>query len=88
MDVPAEIFNPRTERWTTVSMMSVPRLYHATAILLPDGRVLTAGTDEMWNPDPFHEAELRLEIFSPPICSEEHDRRSQTLRLPPATVLR
>jgi hypothetical protein len=62
----AEIYDPVTDIWTTVCPMTVPRLYHATAILLPDGRVMTAGTDSMWNPDPFHEAQLRLEIFSPP----------------------
>jgi hypothetical protein len=46
--------------------MTVPRLYHSTALLLPDARVMTAGSDSMWNPDPFHESQLRLEIFSPP----------------------
>ena len=44
----------------------VPRLYHATAILLPDGRVLTAGTDGSWNPPPYSVGELRIELFSPP----------------------
>ena len=62
----AELYNPVTNTWTTLCAMNVPRLYHAIALLLPDGRVMTAGTDSVWNPDPFHEPELRLEIFSPP----------------------
>lgn len=62
----AERYNPVTGTWTTMAPALVPRLYHATALLLPDATVLTAGTDSMWNPDPFHHGELRLEIFSPP----------------------
>jgi hypothetical protein len=61
-----EIYDPDTNTWTQMHRMQVPRLYHATALLLPDGRVMTAGTDSMWNPDPFHESQLRLEFFSPP----------------------
>lgn len=62
----ADLYDPETDRWTTLCNMRVPRLYHATALLLPDARVLTAGTDSMWNPDPFHEAQTRTEFFSPP----------------------
>jgi hypothetical protein len=40
---PAEMWDPATGAWTTLAAMSVPRLYHSTAVLLPDGRVLTAG---------------------------------------------
>jgi hypothetical protein len=62
----AEIFDPRTETWKTVANALVPRLYHATAILLPDGRVLTAGTDGSWNPPPYNVGERRIELYSPP----------------------
>lgn len=62
----AEIYDPEANLWTTVCTMQAPRLYHAIALLLPDGRVLTAGTDSQWNPDPFHVSELRLELYSPP----------------------
>jgi hypothetical protein len=41
-------------------------LYHSTAILLPDGRVMTAGTDEASNIEPYKKSELRAEFFSPP----------------------
>ena len=41
--LPAEIWNPDTETWTTVDSLTNGRLYHSTALLLPDGRVLMAG---------------------------------------------
>lgn len=62
----AELYDPAANTWTTMAEMSIPRLYHATALLLPDGRVMTAGTDILWNPDPFHDSERRVEVFSPP----------------------
>lgn len=55
-----EMFNPSTERWTTLSAASVPRVYHQVALLLVDGRVWTAGstpTRSRW--------ELRTEFFRP-----------------------
>jgi hypothetical protein len=61
-----EIFDPATGAWSPVCARRVPRLYHASALLLPDGRVLTAGSDETYNIEPFHKHELRIEIFSPP----------------------
>ena len=39
----AEIWSPTAETWTTVASMATPRLYHSTALLLPDGRVLVSG---------------------------------------------
>ena len=39
----AEIWNPETTNWTTMASMTVPRLYHSIAALLPDGRVLVGG---------------------------------------------
>jgi hypothetical protein len=50
-----EIFDPVSETWTTDVPMQVPRLYHSTALLLPDGRVWVAGTD----------GETRMEVYSP-----------------------
>lgn len=57
----AELYNPRTGTWSTLASASVPRLYHSVGLLLPDGRVLSAGSNI--NSDDY---ELRLEIYSPP----------------------
>lgn len=56
-----ELFNPKTRQWTAMAPMQVDRLYHANALLLPDGRVMTAGS----NPERGMN-ELRIEIFHPP----------------------
>ncbi len=41
--LPAEIFDPATETFTVLPAMQVPRNYHSIAMLLPDGRVVSAG---------------------------------------------
>jgi galactose oxidase len=55
----AELWNPATGQWTTMASNTVYRGYHSTALLLPDGSVLTAGGDKA-NPG------KSAEIFSPP----------------------
>lgn len=57
----AEIYDPEAERWDLAAAARVPRLYHSVALLLPDGTVITAGS----NPARGDE-ELRLELFYPP----------------------
>ncbi len=54
-----ELYDPDTGAWQMVAPMSVPRGYHSTAILLPDGRVLSSGTT------PFGFWELRMEVYWP-----------------------
>ena len=39
----AELWDPETELWTLLPSERIPRLYHSVAMLLPDGRVLSAG---------------------------------------------
>jgi hypothetical protein len=41
----AEIFDPSTGTWTLMAAQTAPRAHHSTAVLLPDGRVLSAGHD-------------------------------------------
>jgi hypothetical protein len=38
-----EIWDPDTERWSLMASMGDYRMYHSTALLLPDGRLLSAG---------------------------------------------
>lgn len=63
---PVEIFDPNTGAWTQMCPLRVPRLYHSTALLLPDGRVMVGGKDGLFNLPPFKYPEHRIEIFSPP----------------------
>lgn len=59
---PAELWSPTTGTWTTLASNSVNRSYHSTSILLPDGRVLHAGSgDGAGAPN-----ETNAELFSPP----------------------
>jgi hypothetical protein len=61
-----ELYDPLSGKWNRTCTMRVPRIYHSTALLLPDGRVLTAGRDHEYNDAPYDYPERRLEIFSPP----------------------
>jgi hypothetical protein len=40
-----EMYDPATGTWTAMAAHQASRMYHATALLLPDGRVLSAGQD-------------------------------------------
>jgi hypothetical protein len=62
----SELYDPKTNTWKSMAETRIPRLYHATALLLPDGTVMTAGMDEEFNPEPFHYPEYRIEVFYPP----------------------
>ncbi|HET9603432.1 MAG TPA: galactose oxidase-like domain-containing protein [Gemmatimonadales bacterium] len=42
----AERWDPATEQFTTLAAMSHNRLYHSTAMLLPDGRLLSVGSGQ------------------------------------------
>ncbi len=54
-----QIFNPKTNKWTKAATHQVPRVYHSSAILLPDGRVATFGGN------PVGSFEMRIEIYTP-----------------------
>lgn len=56
----AELFDPRTRTWKQMAAQAGARSYHSTALLLPDGRVISAGSNS-GKPEQF-----QLEYFSPP----------------------
>jgi hypothetical protein len=55
----AELFDTETETWREMAAQTAPRVYHSTAVLLPDGRVLSAGQNE-------GDLQTTAEIYSPP----------------------
>lgn len=61
----AELFDPVTESFSGMASLNRARLYHSSAILLPDARVLVSGNTRHWNPSNEIE-DLTVEIFSPP----------------------
>jgi galactose oxidase len=65
----AELWNPDTEEWTVLAAEQVDRCYHATAVLLPDATVLSAGGGEYRPGGQENDAEdshRDAQIFSPP----------------------
>lgn len=65
----AELWDPATEEWTRLAAEDVDRCYHATAVLMPDATVLSAGGGEFAvggksnNPRDSHRT---AQIFHPP----------------------
>ena len=59
-----EIWDPATEKFTTVASMPHFRTYHSTAGLLPDGRVLSTGTTAPSKPSLLDQ--LNADFYSPP----------------------
>ena len=54
-----EIWNPQSKQWRTGAEAAIPRTYHSTALMMTDGRVLSAGggysspnhfDGEVWSP--------------------------------------
>ena len=54
------MFDPVTETWQSLPSATVNRVYHQVSLLLPDGRVWTAGSTVASGVE-----ETRTEIFSP-----------------------
>ena len=59
-----ELWDPATERFTTLAPMHTPRDYHSVALLLPDGRVFSGGGGLCGAGCPANHQ--NGEIFSPP----------------------
>src|SRR5712691_2347280 len=61
-----EIYDPQTNRWTLMALMAHPRQYHSIAVLLPDGRVLSAGGIDPTKGGPPARDQRYMEVFTPP----------------------
>ncbi len=59
-----EMYDPASNTWTVLSAMSKPRIYHSTALLMPDGRVWVAGGGQCGSLCGINQ--LSAEIYSPP----------------------
>ena len=70
----AEMWDPATGSWSTMASFTVFRGYHSTALLLPDGRVLSAG-GELGGPS--------AEVTRLPTCLKAPGQRSV---LPPQAL--
>jgi hypothetical protein len=78
----AELWVPDTESWTTMAAGQRPRLYHSTALLLPDGRVLSAGGGRVVGLPSIDQPSA--EIFSPPYLFR--GARPEITAIPPAVT--
>ncbi len=61
----AELWSPTTGQWTTLASNAITRGYHGTSLLLPDGRVLNAGSGDGAGAP----SQRNAELFSPPYLS-------------------
>jgi fibronectin type 3 domain-containing protein len=67
----AELWNPATGTWKTLAPESATRQYHAAAMLLADGRVLSAGGGVCGGCDTVGYLYKNGQVFSPPYLFNE-----------------
>jgi hypothetical protein len=53
-------YDPKTDHWTTLASQVPRRAYHSTALLLPDGRIMSAGDDKTGG------GRQLIDFYSPP----------------------
>lgn len=73
----SRLYDAKTGKLEKAADNNIGRNYHSTALLLPDGRVLTMGSDPLFS-DRDNKApgvfETRMEIYSPPYLFAETQR--------------
>jgi hypothetical protein len=79
----AATFDPVAQTWTSSGTMAYPRIYHHSALLLPDGTVYVGGSNpgrQVWEP--------HVEIYKPPylFTSSGAPAPRPTISLLPAVV--
>jgi chitodextrinase len=61
-----ELWNPATGTWKTLAAEQATRQYHSTALLLPDGRVLSSGGGICGTCDAVGYLAKNAQVFTPP----------------------
>ncbi|KAE9447796.1 hypothetical protein C3L33_20308, partial [Rhododendron williamsianum] len=75
-------------RFTTLNPSTIPKMYHSTANLLPNGRILLAGSNTHWayTWDGDFPTELRIDAFSPDYLSTNNSNLRPVVVKAPKTV--
>ncbi|MCO5563644.1 hypothetical protein L7F22_017291 [Adiantum nelumboides] len=75
-------------RFITQAASTIPRVYHSTANLLPDGRVLIAGsnTHQFYTFSGDFPTELRVEAFSPSYLDASNDGMRPSITTAPTSI--
>lgn len=81
----AELWDPATGQFRSLAAAPTPRTYHSSALLLPDGRVMSAGGGQCGNCSTNHPD---AEIFTPPylLNGDGTPRARPSITATPATA--
>lgn len=74
----AQFYDPKTNSFRSAASPKVGRNYHSEALLLPDGRVVTFGSDPLYDNQEntkLGHFEQRMEVFTPPTLHKAGDNR-------------
>lgn len=74
----AQFYDPKTNSFQEAASPKVGRNYHSEALLLPDGRVVTFGSDPLFDNQEntkLGHFEQRMEVFTPPTLHKAGDNR-------------
>lgn len=87
----AQIYDPAQNAFLPMADPTVGRNYHSEALLLPDGRVATFGSDPLFSDKAntrMGEFEQRVEIFTPPYLHDGREEERPVLGEGPTTLER
>ncbi|MGX1795471.1 galactose oxidase-like domain-containing protein [Streptomyces albidoflavus] len=85
----SQFYDPRTNSFTPAAEPTVGRNYHSEALLLPDGRVATFGSDSLYGNKENTKLgtfEQRMEVFTPPYLHKAADGERPVLGKGPKEV--